>query len=105
MQFQGEDEFKKAPNGVLISDQPYFGKYNLYKNEIEDIYPGAIDQSTGVVCKSQFITYKNTYKMIQTKVGSQFSRFCLIPESAHFNVIENPKSCANAVHDFIISLR
>ena len=39
------------------------------------------------------------------KVGSKFSRFCLIPESAHFNVIENPKSCANAVYDFINSLR
>jgi len=43
--------------------------------------------------------------MIQSKVGSKFSRFCLIPESAHFNVIENPKSCANAVYDFINSLR
>ena len=105
MQFQGEDEFKEAPNGVLISDQPYFGKYNLYKNEIEDIYPGAIHQSSGIACQSQFITDKNSYKMIQTKVGSKFSRFCLIPESAHFNVIENPKSCANAVYDFIISLR
>ena len=43
--------------------------------------------------------------MIQTKVGSKFSRFCLIPESAHFNVIENPKLCANEVYDFINSLR
>ena len=39
--------------------------------------------------------------MIQTKVGSKFSRFCLIPESAHFNVIENPESCAAAVYNFI----
>jgi len=43
--------------------------------------------------------------MIQTKIGSKFSRFCLIPESAYFNVIENPKLCANAVYDFINSLR
>jgi hypothetical protein len=43
--------------------------------------------------------------LIQTKFRSKFSRFWLIPESAHFNVIENPKSCANAVYDFIISLR
>ena len=105
MQFQGEDEFKEAPNGVLISDQPYFGKYNLYKNEIEDIYPGAIHQSSGVACQKQFIIDKDSYRMIQTKAGSKFSRFCLIPESAHFNVIENPESCANAVYDFIISLK
>ena len=31
MQFQGEDEFKQASNGMLISDQPNFGKYNLFK--------------------------------------------------------------------------
>ena len=66
---------------------------------------GLIHQSSGVACQSQFITDKNTYKLIQTKFRSKFSRFCLIPESAHFNVIENPKSCANAVYDFIISLR
>jgi len=43
--------------------------------------------------------------MIKTKADSSFSRFCLIPKSAHFNVIENPESCANAIYDFIISLR
>ena len=42
--------------------------------------------------------------MIKTKAGSSFSRFSLIPESAHFNV-ENPESCANAINDFISSLR
>jgi len=43
--------------------------------------------------------------MIKTKAGSSFSRFSLIPESAHFNVIENPESCANAIYDFISSLK
>ena len=105
MQFQGEDEFKQATNGMVVSDQPYFGKYNLFRNEIEDIYPGAVHQSSGVVCQNQFITNKGSYKMIKTKAGSSFSRFCLIPKSAHFNVIENPESCANAIYDFIISLR
>jgi len=105
MQFQGEDEFKQATNGMLVSDQPYFGKYNLFRNEIEDIYPGAVHQSSGVVCQNQFITNKGSYKMIKTKADSSFSRFCLIPKSAHFNVIENPESCANAIYDFINSLR
>ena len=45
MQFQGEDESKLARNGRTISDQPYFGKYNLFRNEIEDIYADATHQS------------------------------------------------------------
>ncbi|MDC0124479.1 hypothetical protein OAI17_03950 [Gammaproteobacteria bacterium] len=43
--------------------------------------------------------------MDTSKAGSSFSRFCLIPKSAHFNVIENPESCANSIYDFINSLR
>ena len=46
MQFQGEDEFKYNESGTLISDQPYFGLYNLYRNEIEDIYPGSYSRTT-----------------------------------------------------------
>ena len=30
----------------MISDQPYFGIYNLFKNEVEDIYPGCVGQDT-----------------------------------------------------------
>jgi hypothetical protein len=100
MQFQGEDEFKLAPNGCLTSDQPYFGKYNLFRNEIEDIYPDATHQSE-VLIKNQFITSKDQYKEIKIKEGARFSKFYLIPDSAHFNVIENPESCAAAVYNFI----
>ena len=100
MQFQGEDEFKLAPNGCRISDQPYFGKYNLFRNEIEDIYPDATHQSE-VTIKNEFITSKELYKEIKIKDGATFSKFYLIPNSAHFNVIENPESCAAAVYNFI----
>jgi len=100
MQFQGEDEFKLAPNGCRISDQPYFGKYNLFRNEIEDIYPDATHQSE-VPIKNEFITSKELYKEIKIKDGATFSKFYLIPNSAHFNVIENPESCAAAVYNFI----
>ena len=100
MQFQGEDEFKLAPNGCRISDQPYFGKYNLFRNEIEDIFPDATHQSE-VPIKSEFITEQRLYKEIKIKDGARFSKFYLIPDSAHFNVIENPKSCAAAVYNFI----
>ena len=67
MQFQGEDEFKRASNGSLISDQPYFGKYNLFRNEIEDIYPSAEDQSS-VPLKKEYISDMGLYKEIQLKV-------------------------------------
>ena len=100
MQFQGEDEFKLAPNGCRISDQPYFGKYNLFRNEIEDIYPDATHQSE-VPIKNEFITSKELYKEIKIKDGATFSKFYLMPNSAHFNVIENPESCAAAVYNFI----
>jgi pimeloyl-ACP methyl ester carboxylesterase len=100
MQFQGEDEFKLATNGCRISDQPYFGKYNLFRNEIEDIYPDGTYQSE-VPIKNEFITSKGLYKEIKIKDGARFSKFYLIPDSAHFNVIENPESCAAAVYNFV----
>ena len=100
MQFQGEDEFKRASNGSLISDQPYFGKYNLFRNEIEDIYPSAVDQSS-VPLKKEYVSDMGLYKEIQLKVGATFDKFFLIPDAAHFNVIENPKACASAIYNFI----
>jgi len=45
--------------------------------------------------------FKRLYKEIKTKDGAKFSKFYLIPKSAHFNVIENPESCAAAVYNFI----
>ena len=41
------------------------------------------------------------FKEIKIKDGATFSKFYLIPNSAHFNVIENPESCAAAVYNFI----
>ena len=51
--------------------------------------------------KNEFITSKELYKEIKIKDGATFSKFYLIPNSAHFNVIENPESCAAAVYNFI----
>ena len=49
----------------------------------------------------QYVTEKNAYKEIQLKPNARFSKFCLIPDSAHFNVIENPYGCAKAIIYFI----
>ena len=103
MQFQGEDEFKYNKSGTLISDQPYFGIYNLFRNEIEDIYPGCVGQDSDKY-QSQYVTDKGEYKEIKIKDGARFSNFYLIPNAAHFNVIENPRACALAIEDFIMSL-
>ena len=100
MQFQGEDEFKFGRNGKLISDQPYFGIYNLFRNEVEDIYPGCVGQDAKKKEK-QFIELKDGYSKLKLLPTAKFHTFALIPKSAHFNVIENPKGCANAVYDFI----
>ena len=100
MQFQGEDEFKLNSKNKLISDQPYFGKYNLFRNEIEDIYPNCEYQIPSKI-QNQFIDYKNGYKKVALLPTARMSFFALIPDSAHFNVIENPKGCALAINDFI----
>ena len=100
MQFQGEDEFKIGKYGKLMSDQPYFGIYNLFRNEVEDIYPNCSGQNPEKK-KEQFIEYRDEYSKLKILPSARFHSFALIPKSAHFNVIENPKGCANAVYDFI----
>ncbi len=100
MQFQGEDEFKLNSKKKLISDQPYFGKYNLFKNEIKDLYPNCVSQDLSQY-QSQYIQEKKDYKKVDLLPNARMSFFALIPDSAHFNVIENPEGCASAVSDFI----
>ena len=51
--------------------------------------------------QNQFIDSKNDYKKVTLLPTARMSFFALIPDSAHFNVIENPKGCASAVNDFI----
>jgi len=54
-----------------------------------------------VLIKNEFITSNELYKEIKIKNGARFSKFYLIPDSAHFNVIENPESSAAAVYNFV----
>ena len=100
MQFQGEDEFKYGKNRKLISDQPYFGIYNLFKNEVEDLFPGCVGQDLNKKA-SNLIEERRDYRKLKLLPSAKLESFALIPKSSHFNVIENPKGCANAVYDFI----
>ena len=65
------------------------------------IYGHYNDNSFNSAIKNEFITSKGLYKEITIKDGARFSKFYLIPDSAHFNVIENPESCAAAVYNFV----
>ena len=100
MQFQGEDEFAFDAKGTLISDQPYFGKFNLFPNDVFDLYPGCIGQEIDSK-KSEILTNKGRYQTLKLLDTSRLNRFCLIPKAAHFNVVENPEACADAILDFI----
>ena len=51
--------------------------------------------------QSQFVTDKIFYKEIKVKENARFTCFYLIPEAAHFNVVENPKACALVIDDFL----
>ncbi len=41
---QGEDKFAVNAKGTPVSDQPYFGRYNVYADDVCDLYPGSVGQ-------------------------------------------------------------
>ena len=103
MQFQGEDEFAYDSKNNLVSDQPFFGIYNLFVNEICDLYPGCVGQKPEFK-KSEFLIDHGDYFTVKLLEKARLNRFCLIPKAAHFNIIENPDACARAINDFIKSV-
>ena len=103
MQFQGEDEFAYDGKNNLVSDQPFFGIYNLFVNEICDLYPGCVGQKPEFK-KSEFLFDHGDYFTVKLLKKARLNRFCLIPNAAHFNIIENPGACAGAINDFIKSV-
>jgi hypothetical protein len=103
MQFQGEDEFATDARGIIVSDQPYFGRYNLFANDVCDLYPSAITQDISVKV-DKLLENCGLYHALRLKDDARLSRFCLIPNAAHFNVVENPEACAQAINDFIANL-
>lgn len=101
MQFQGEDEFAVDASGTLVSDQPYFGRYNLFTNDVCDLYPGSISQDEDFRVDG-LVEECGPYRCLCLQDNARLSRFCLIPNAAHFNVVENPQACARAINDFMI---
>ena len=79
---------------------PAISVYNLFKNEVEDLFPGCVGQDPNKKV-SNLIEEKGDYRKLKLLPNAKLESFALIPKSSHFNVIENPKGCANAVYDFI----
>ena len=73
------------------------------------VYDGLQKAEARKRCKGDFcwqqdadeVVHEEDYKKIELIPNARMSFFALIPDSAHFNVIENPKGCASAVSDFI----
>lgn len=91
-----------------VGDQPYFGEWNLFPDEVEDIFPGGQWQDRQhPVWKENYARYVTThadgrYALIQIKPGARMTRFAIISESTHWTHIENPEGCAWAIMDFIV---
>ena len=88
-------------------DQPYFGIWNFWANEVEDLLPGGTfqDRKDPIWKKNyqKFVTSKaeGKYSTLRTKKGSRFSRFVIISDALHWTHIERPENVAKACLDFI----
>ena len=88
-------------------DQPYWGIWNFWPNEIEDLLPGGKFQDrhdpTWKKNWKKFVktNSSNKYSTIKTKKGARFSRFVIIKDALHWTHIERPENVAAACFDFI----
>lgn len=100
LQFEGEEEFNFSldQHGFF----PYFGIYNLFKNDIYDVYDSTLKfKNLDSHLISNKIINNQHYKKVEIKKKARINQFVLIPESSFLTVIENPNSCAHAIIDFI----
>ena len=90
-----------------LGDQPYFGKYNFWVDEVMDLLPGATYQDrknpTWKKNYKKYVTIKESgrYSELKLKKGSRFSRFVIISDALHWTHIERPENVAYACMDFI----
>ena len=88
-------------------DQPYWGKWNFFPDEIEDIFPGGEFQERSnpiwVQNYNKFVERKadGRYASLKVKEGARFQRFTIISEALHWTHIERPDNVAWACMDFI----
>ncbi|WP_423922957.1 alpha/beta fold hydrolase [Candidatus Poriferisodalis sp.] len=65
-----------------------------------------MDQPDGLTVseRDELLDDRGLYKLLQLKPNARMSCFALIPDSAHFHIIENPAACADAIRDFVASV-
>merc|ERR1711998_547637 len=81
LQINGQDEFSKY-DGKQSGYFPYFGKFNLYDNEIENITDKNVEFMTeNTKIKKSNLTKLSDYSLIKTKKNSRFNMFAIIPNS------------------------
>ena len=88
-------------------DQPYWGKWNFFPDEVEDIFPGGEFQERAnpiwIKNYEELVESKadGKYASLKVKEGARFSRFTIISEALHWTHIERPENVAWACMDFI----
>lgn len=100
LQFEGEEEFNFSldQHGYF----PYFGIYNLFKNDIYDVYNSDLKfKNLDSNINPNKIIVNEFYKRLKMRKHSRLKEFILIPNSSFLTIIENPLSCAHAILDFI----
>ena len=104
--------FADLPNdhGVIsnhLGDQPYWGKWNFWPDDVEDLLPGGEFQNRNDANwkenEKRYVTSMadGKYSTLQTKEGGRFSRFSIISDALHWTHIERPENVAWACMDFI----
>ena len=89
-------------------DQPYFGIWNFWADEVEDLLPGGTFQDRNdprwKTNYQKFVELDKSgrYSRLSTKKGSRFDRFVIISEALHWTHIERPENVAKACLDFIL---
>ena len=89
-------------------DQPYFGIWNFWADEVEDLLPGGTFQDRNdprwKTNYKKFVELDRSgrYSRLSTKKGARFDRFVIISEALHWTHIERPENVAIACLDFIL---
>ena len=89
-------------------DQPYFGIWNFWADEVEDLLPGGTFQDRNDprwkknYQKFVELDRSGRYSRLSTKKGARFDRFVIISEALHWTHIERPENVAKACLDFIL---
>ncbi len=105
--------FEELPDdfGIISNhtgDQPYFGIWNFWADEVEDLLPGGTFQDRNdprwKTNYQKFVELDKSgrYSRLSTKKGSRFDRFVIISEALHWTHIERPENVAKACLDFIL---